>query len=156
MSALFAATHVDRVIALVMYGSYAKGSWAEDYPWGPKPEQTAAGVELIDEGWGHGFSLEVFAPSFAEDPKLVRWWARYERQASKSGDGQGDQSPRHRSRHPRDPARDSRPNARGPPEGRHRRAGEGARYIAERIPAATPVELSTVAITSLRRGTSTP
>ena len=26
MSALFAATHVERVIALVMYGSYAKGS----------------------------------------------------------------------------------------------------------------------------------
>ena len=30
MSALFAATHVDRVTALVMYGSYARGSWAED------------------------------------------------------------------------------------------------------------------------------
>ena len=46
MSALFAATYVDRVIALVMYGSYAKGSWAEDYPWAPTPEQAAAGAEL--------------------------------------------------------------------------------------------------------------
>ena len=34
MSALFAATYVDRVIALVMYGSYAKGSWAEGLPLG--------------------------------------------------------------------------------------------------------------------------
>jgi len=76
MSALFAATYVDRVIALVMYGSYAKGSWTEDYPWAPTPEQAAAGAELIEERWGQGFWLDAFAPSFAEDPDLVRWWAR--------------------------------------------------------------------------------
>jgi class 3 adenylate cyclase len=82
MSALFSATHADRVVGLVMYGSYAKGSWADDYPWAPTPEQAAAGAELIEEGWGQGFWLGAFAPSFADDPKLVRWWGRYERQAA--------------------------------------------------------------------------
>jgi class 3 adenylate cyclase/pimeloyl-ACP methyl ester carboxylesterase len=82
MSALFAATHVDRVTSLVMYGSYARGSWAEDYPWAPTPEQVSAGVALIEEGWGQGLWLGAFAPSFAADPRLVRWWARYERQAA--------------------------------------------------------------------------
>ena len=82
MSAMFAATHVERVIALVMYGSYAKGSWAEDYPWAPTAAQAAAGAELIEEGWGEGLWLGALAPSFADDPELVRWWGRYERQAA--------------------------------------------------------------------------
>jgi pimeloyl-ACP methyl ester carboxylesterase len=82
LSALFAATHRERVIALVMYGSYAKGSWAEDYPWAPTAEQAAAGQELIEDGWGQGIWLDALAPSFARDPALVRWWARYERQAA--------------------------------------------------------------------------
>jgi class 3 adenylate cyclase/pimeloyl-ACP methyl ester carboxylesterase len=141
MSALFAATHVERVIALVMYGSYAKGSWAEDYPWGPKPEQTAAGAELIDEGWGQGFSLEVFAPSFAEDPKLVRWWARYERQAASPAMAKAI------SRLATEvDVREILPAIRVPTLVVHRRGDiavpvEGARYIAERIPGARLVEL---------------
>ena len=82
MSALFAATYVDRVAALVMYGSYAKGSWADDYPWAPTNEQAAAGAELIEEGWGQGIWLDALAPSFRADPPLARLWARYERQAA--------------------------------------------------------------------------
>lgn len=82
MSALFAATHVDRVRALVMYGSYAKGAWSEDYPWAPTPEQAAAGADLIEDAWGQGVWLDALAPSFASDPRLVRWWARYEREAA--------------------------------------------------------------------------
>jgi class 3 adenylate cyclase/pimeloyl-ACP methyl ester carboxylesterase len=141
MSALFAATHVDRVIALVMYGSYAKGSWAEDYPWGPKPEQTAAGAELIDEGWGQGFSLELFAPSFAEDPELIHWWARYERQAASPAMAKAI------SRLATEvDIREILPAIRVPTLVVHRRGDiavpvEGARYIAERIPGARLVEL---------------
>jgi class 3 adenylate cyclase/dienelactone hydrolase len=82
MSALFAATHVDRVRALVMYGSYAKGAWSEDYPWAPTPEQAAAGADLIEDAWGQGVWLDALAPSFASDPRLVHWWARYEREAA--------------------------------------------------------------------------
>jgi len=141
MSALFAATHVDRVIALVMYGSYAKGSWAEDYPWGPKRDQTAAGAELIEDGWGQGFSLEVFAPSFAEDPKLVGWWARYERQAASPAMAKAI------SRLATEvDIREILPAIRVPTLVVHRKGDiavpvEGARYIAERIPGARLVEL---------------
>jgi class 3 adenylate cyclase/pimeloyl-ACP methyl ester carboxylesterase len=141
MSALFAATHVERVIALVMYGSYAKGSWAEDYPWAPTPEQTAAGAELIEEGWGQGFWLDVYAPSFAEDPKLVRWWARYERQAASPTMAKAISQLATEV-----DVREILPAIRVPTLVVHRKGDiavpvEGARYIAERIPGARLVEL---------------
>jgi class 3 adenylate cyclase len=142
MSALFAATHVDRVAALVMYGSYAKGSWAEDYPWAPTPEQAAAGAELIEDGWGQGFWLDAFAPSFAADPELVRWWARYERQAA---------SPTMAKAISRLATeidiREVLPAVSVPTLVLHRTGDmswpvDGARYIAERIPGAKLVELA--------------
>jgi pimeloyl-ACP methyl ester carboxylesterase len=34
MSLLYAATYPQRTSALVLYGSYAKRSWAPDYPFG--------------------------------------------------------------------------------------------------------------------------
>jgi len=34
MSILFAATYPERVWALVLYGAYARALWAPDYPWG--------------------------------------------------------------------------------------------------------------------------
>ncbi len=141
MSALFAATHVDRVRALVMYGSYARGSWAEDYPWAPTPEQAAAGAELIEDGWGQGFWLDAIAPSFARDPELVRWWARYERQAA---------SPAMARAITRLAVeidiRDVLPAISVPTLVLHRTGDmtwpiDGARYIAERIPGAKLVEL---------------
>jgi pimeloyl-ACP methyl ester carboxylesterase len=38
MCALFAATYPLRTSALMMQGSYARRTWAHDYPWGPTPE----------------------------------------------------------------------------------------------------------------------
>ena len=35
MAVLLAATHPERVEALVLYGSYAKRLWSPDYPVGP-------------------------------------------------------------------------------------------------------------------------
>ena len=54
MSALFAATHTDRTQALVMYGSYARGSATDDYPWAPEWDQVEAAAEMIDAEWGQG------------------------------------------------------------------------------------------------------
>ncbi len=85
MCALFAATHPERTRALVMYGSYAKGTAAEDYPWAPEREQVEMGGEMIEEEWGTGVSLEVYAPSRADDPEFVRWWAQYQRLAASPG-----------------------------------------------------------------------
>ena len=41
MSILMAATHPERVASLVLYGSYAKRTWAEDYPWAQTQEERA-------------------------------------------------------------------------------------------------------------------
>jgi DNA-binding SARP family transcriptional activator/pimeloyl-ACP methyl ester carboxylesterase len=42
MSLLFAATHPERVAALVLLGGYARTMWAPDYPWGFTEEQDRA------------------------------------------------------------------------------------------------------------------
>ena len=82
MSALFAATHADRTRALIMYGSYAKGSVDDDYPWAPELAQIEAAAEMIDAEWGQGVWLDVYAPSAASDPEFVRWWRHYQRLAA--------------------------------------------------------------------------
>ena len=38
MSILFASTYPERTTALVMFGSYSKRAWAEDYPFGWRDE----------------------------------------------------------------------------------------------------------------------
>ena len=82
MSALFAATHSDRTQALIMYGSYARGSAADDYPWAPESAQIEAAEEMIEAEWGRGALLDLYAPSAADDPGFSRWWARYQRLAA--------------------------------------------------------------------------
>ena len=85
MSALFAASHPERTQALIMYGSYAKGIADEDYPWAPEQVQVDLGGEMIEEEWGTGVLLEVYAPSMLGDRDFVRWWTQYQRQAASPG-----------------------------------------------------------------------
>src|SRR5262245_50252221 len=85
MCALFAASHPERTEALVMYGSYAKGIATDDYPWAPLQVQADLGAEMIDEEWGTGVMLDVYAPSMADDPEFARWWASYQRQSASPG-----------------------------------------------------------------------
>ena len=82
MSVLFAASYPSRTSALVMFGSYARGSAAPDYPWAPGPEQVEAAAEMIHDGWGTGVWLDAYAPSLADDPATMSWWKRYQRQAA--------------------------------------------------------------------------
>jgi class 3 adenylate cyclase/predicted alpha/beta hydrolase len=85
MALLLAATHPDRVESLVLYGSYARWSWAEDYPWAPRPEVHERGQRLIRENWGSGGMLEYFAPSLVGDPEAEAFWPRFQRQAASPG-----------------------------------------------------------------------
>ena len=74
MAALFGASRPDRVSALVLYGSFARGTPAEGYPWGLPREVWEFGTpEGEQEMWGQGFSLMGTAPSGFEDEALVRW-----------------------------------------------------------------------------------
>jgi class 3 adenylate cyclase len=141
MSALFAATHSDRTQALIMYGSYARGSAADDYPWAPEWAQIEAAEEMIDAEWGRGAWLDVYAPSAADDPAFSRWWAHYQRVAA---------SPAMAKAVIRLAAeidiRDVLPAISVPTLVLHRTGDllwpiEGARFVAESIPGARMVEL---------------
>ena len=82
IAAVFGASRPDRVSALVLYGPFARGTPAEDYPWAIVPEAWELMLqEDEEESWGQGFSLMNLAPSQFEDEALVRWWGRFERQS---------------------------------------------------------------------------
>jgi pimeloyl-ACP methyl ester carboxylesterase len=85
MSALFAATHPDRVTALVLYGAMGRTTEAADYPWAsPAEALRESAAEFIAPYWGQQAEgmVELFAPSFADDAQAVEFTARMERSAA--------------------------------------------------------------------------
>ena len=87
MCALFAATYPERTSGLIMYGSYAKRSWAPDYPLGWNDEQWQRFLENIERNWGtpQGISIDMWAPSLARDPNAAERLAAYFRTAASPG-----------------------------------------------------------------------
>ena len=141
MAAVFGASFPERVSALVLYGSFARGVQAEDHPWAVTREAAELFVqEDEEETWGQGLSLLVTAPSRFDDEALVRWWGRFERQSM---------SPtmaRAVIRLDFDlDIREILPSVRVPTLVIHRTGDvipvEGARWLAEQIPGARYVEL---------------
>ena len=82
MSSLFAATHPERVSALVLYGCFARSKRAPDYPWGRTHEENEREVESLLAQWGRSFDLDDGAPSIASDPVVQSWFAAYLRFAA--------------------------------------------------------------------------
>ncbi len=85
MSVLFAATHPERVTDLVLYGAMGRTTEAPDYPWASPAEALRESVaEFIAPNWGQHAEgmVELFAPSFADDPQAVEFTARLERSAA--------------------------------------------------------------------------
>jgi class 3 adenylate cyclase len=87
MSLLYTATFPERTSALVLYGSYAKRSWAPDYPFGWKDEQWQAVLDDFEQHWGspQSSSIAMRAPSVAGDPQIVERVASYYRSAASPG-----------------------------------------------------------------------
>ncbi len=81
-AALFATRYPERTRALIMYGSFAKGTRDEDHPWGLSRQDYDAWLDKLIAGWGGPSSLEYFAPSLANDPEAQEVWARYLRGAA--------------------------------------------------------------------------
>lgn len=77
MSVLFAATYPERVVALVVFGIFAKRIWSPDYPWAPTPEQRETWYRLLEQDWGGVTDLATLAPSRATDPAFAEWWATF-------------------------------------------------------------------------------
>jgi pimeloyl-ACP methyl ester carboxylesterase len=85
MSVLFAATHPARASALVLHGAMGRTTEAPDYPWAsPADALRESAAEFISPYWGREArgTLEVFAPSLADDPQTVQLVARMERSAA--------------------------------------------------------------------------
>jgi pimeloyl-ACP methyl ester carboxylesterase len=143
MSFLFAATYPQRTRALVLYGSYARRSWAPDYPYAWKPEQWDAFLDRIEHGWGTraGVDLEQWAPSVAHEEQAANAMLAYFRSAASPGAALAVMKMNREI-----DVRSVLPSVRVPTLVLHR-VGErvihidNARYMASRIPGAKLVEL---------------
>ncbi len=141
MSMLFAATYPERTVALVLFGTFARSSWAEDYPWGRRNEEREAQIAATRSAWGTGMSIERYAPSLAGNSAFRQWWAALERTSVSPGAlvALSRMNAEIDARHVLDAIR--------VPTLVMHRAGDRAvtvehgRYIAERIPGAKYIEL---------------
>jgi class 3 adenylate cyclase len=75
----------ERSKGLVLYGGFAKTTWAEDMPWARTTEERTIGFGTIVDHWGEGHNSQVLAPSAASDPWVRQWFARLERTALSPG-----------------------------------------------------------------------
>jgi class 3 adenylate cyclase len=82
MSAMFAATHPDRVVSLVLYGTFARLLRAPDFPQGLPPRMLDGWGEMLMEEWGGPVGMQAWAPSAEGDPGFEDWWARLLRQGT--------------------------------------------------------------------------
>jgi pimeloyl-ACP methyl ester carboxylesterase/class 3 adenylate cyclase len=86
MSMMYAASHPERTAALVLYGCYARESWAPDYPWGrTRQEYFATWNADLEKNWGTPFQLDQAAPSVANDHAAQSWFGAYLRHAASPG-----------------------------------------------------------------------
>ena len=88
MCVLFSATYPERTVGLILYATFARRSWAPDYPWAPTLEDRQRHCEAIEQRWGQESGLDLNAlslPSVARDPYYRRWFANYERFSASPG-----------------------------------------------------------------------
>ena len=84
MSIVFAATYPERTRALILTGTFARATWAEDYDVGIRREFVEPGIDEIISNWGEGLILQLAAPSM-DTPVKRRELGRYERSAASPG-----------------------------------------------------------------------
>ncbi len=141
MCSLFAATYPEKTLALVMIGTYAKRIRDDDYPWAPTPEHRQEFFDEIRKSWGGPVGVEERAPSVADDPEFRQWWATYLRMGASPGAALA-----LTQMNAEIDVRAVLPSIRVPTLVIHRKEDqclkvEEGRYVAERIPGATYVEL---------------
>ena len=78
-AAFYAATHPERVSALVIVGGCARMLQDDDYPWGLPRSQLESLIELGGQTHGTAAALDVMAPSATTDHQFRQWIARCQR-----------------------------------------------------------------------------
>jgi pimeloyl-ACP methyl ester carboxylesterase len=141
MAMLFAATHPERVSALVLTNSTARHLRDDDYPCGLPARSVPPFLARMQELWGTGGLVELMAPDLAGDERFRRWYGRYERLSLSPGAIHAMYR-----RHLERDLRGVLPAIRVPTLVLHRagnqhlRVGHG-RYLAEHVPGSKYVEL---------------
>ncbi len=80
MAIVMAATHPERVSSLVLYGSYAKRTRGEGYPWAQTDKERRSYTDRLIDSWDWEADLRMRCPS--GDPQMQRWWAQRMRAAA--------------------------------------------------------------------------
>jgi class 3 adenylate cyclase len=80
MAAYVAASHPDRVTALVLYALSPAGAGVRQ-----RPEVVQMLRENIAREWGTATMLPLFAPSLVGDERFAEWWCRYMRACASPG-----------------------------------------------------------------------
>jgi class 3 adenylate cyclase len=141
MAIPYAAAHPDRVSSLILVDCFARFTEAPDFPIGAPLTALGPALEVAEEETGRGVMIDLFAPSVADDERLRRAWARYERSAMTPGSTKALVRLIYES-----DVRDELPAIRVPTLVIHRRDAIGfrvehGRYLAGQIPGARYVEL---------------
>ena len=82
MCLLFAATHPERVRAVLTFGTYAKRVWSPDYPWAPTTENREAEYAETLATWGTAVDSARIFPSMVGNAAFREWIAAYFRGAA--------------------------------------------------------------------------
>jgi class 3 adenylate cyclase len=77
LSAVFAATHPERVSSLILLGGFARTLYDTGYEWATAPEAAEDFNRRVGATWGdNAWLLKVWAPSVADDPVAQEQWNR--------------------------------------------------------------------------------
>jgi class 3 adenylate cyclase len=89
LCALFAASHPDRTLGLVLWGSRARGRRSEDYLWARTDEEWTARLDEVERLWGSvefaESEMRATAPGVPMDPATIERVTRMYRAAASPG-----------------------------------------------------------------------
>jgi class 3 adenylate cyclase len=137
----FAATHPNRLAALILYGTAPTWRRSEETPWARTDEELDESFRWVQQNGGSGQWAQRANPSIATRDREVEWFARYERLSCAPG-----MVYREAWRFADTDIRGVLPSVQVPTLVLHRvgdpeESLEGARYLASHIPGARLVEL---------------
>jgi DNA-binding CsgD family transcriptional regulator len=85
----FAVAYPERVPALILYAPLPKATWTDDYPWAQTADWWESVATYFEQSWGSPeyLSADVAwrAPSERDNEAFVKWWGIYRRLGASPG-----------------------------------------------------------------------